>query len=274
MSTEYLGDKFEIHGGGQDLMFPHHENEIAQTECFNCDKLNGQDAVKYWLHNGFVNINDEKMSKSLNNSLFIKDIIQPLGKYSPMALRWSLLMAHYRSPINFSIEMLDQAEKNLTRISHFYDFLTSSKNQVAFNGIDSVCDSYVSYIFSKQKELFFEAMNDDFNTAVAISHIFKLIDEVKDHCLANSNKQVLFSIDEIIVFNEMLSALGIKLDGGFLKQKESETQTKTEASLLNMILEIRNRARDNKDYETSDFIRHGLNQLGFVLEDNTCGDHH
>ena len=163
MSMEYLGDTFDIHGGGKDLIFPHHENEIAQSE-----GATGKPFVKYWLHNGFVNVNQEKMSKSLGNFFTIRDILK---SYDPEVVRFFILTAHYRSPIDFSDQNLEEAKAGLSR---FYEALRGRKPAEADGGCRrraEECRREEGRRLSS-KRAFREAMDDDFNTALAIGHLF------------------------------------------------------------------------------------------------------
>ena len=155
MSKKFLGTHFDIHGGGQDLQFPHHENEIAQSEC-----AHGAEFVNYWMHNGFVRIADQKMSKSLNNFFTIRELLK---KYDPEVLRYFILRAHYRSPLNYSNEHIEDAHQSLSRL---YSAAKNSSDRVK---VDWNCQ------FAKR---FREAMNDDFNTPLAISVLFELAGEV------------------------------------------------------------------------------------------------
>jgi cysteinyl-tRNA synthetase len=172
MSMEYLGESFDIHGGGKDLVFPHHENEIAQSE-----GASGKPFVKYWLHNGFVNVNQEKMSKSLGNFFTIRDI---LDKYDAEVVRFFILSAHYRSPIDFSDQNLEDAKAGLTR---FYEALKAADQTLTANPAQQSATCYE--VMSEMREIldrieiiedrFCEAMDDDFNTALAIGHLFDLV---------------------------------------------------------------------------------------------------
>src|SRR5690625_2244213 len=163
MAKKYLGDTIDIHAGGQDLTFPHHENEIAQSEA-----LTGKNFANYWMHNGYMNIDDEKMSKSLGNFILTKDIIK---QYDPMVVRFFMLSVHYRNPINFTDELLQSAQNSFDRIKISYENLEHRKQTSANLGIDS--DKWLKKI-EANKKAFEEAMDDDFNTANAITVLFEL----------------------------------------------------------------------------------------------------
>jgi len=241
MSNHLLGKTFDIHGGGHDLIFPHHENEIAQSEAVNqCTMAN------YWLHIGFIKINNEKMSKSTNNFFTIREVLK---KYDGETLRFFLIATHYRSPINFNDENLENAKAGLTRLYTAIRGLSSSieaMNEVVIN------DDY--------EQRFMNALDDDFNTPVALSILFELVKEI--------NIQRNQDLDRAKGLAEHLKELANHL--GLLNIDAEVFLTQgldiTDIEINNKILE-RNQARKNKDFVLSDRIRDELMQQGVVLED-------
>ncbi len=274
MSQKLLGECFDIHGGGKDLVFPHHENEIAQS----CGAT-GKSPVKYWIHNGFVNINKEKMSKSLGNFFTIRDILK---KYHPEALRLFLLSSHYRSPIDFSDQHLEEAEKVLTR---YYDFLADANVLLRADG----SDPYVNIEIKLSSELlkFKEAMDDDFNTAVALAimneqlrHLNSLRDEAKIIGMKpipgvpNRAKMVEFS-NGVAVLKKMGEVFGVFFEDpeDFKKlqlQKKVET-LKLDTKRIDILIAERNAARASKDWGKADLCRKELTDMGVILEDTPEG---
>ena len=249
MAREHLGDTIDIHAGGQDLTFPHHENEIAQSEAHN-DKT----FARYWMHNGYINIDNEKMSKSLGNFILVHDIRQQID---PQVLRFFMLSVHYRHPINFAQDLVEAAKNGLERIRTSYanveHRLTSSANLAE----DS--DQWLQKI--AQAKVDFEAsMNDDFNTANAVSVLFEL-SRIANVYLneTNTDKEVLQAI--LNMFDVIGDVLGIQL--------------KVEAGLLDeeieALIEERNAARKNRDFARSDEIRDQLLSMDIVLEDTRQG---
>lgn len=240
MSTRCLGDSFDIHGGGMDLKFPHHENEIAQT----CGALDTRFA-KYWLHNGFVNVDDEKMSKSLGNFFTIRDVLK---RYQPEVVRYFILNSHYRSPLNYSNQVLDVAAAGLARLYTALRGITPSQSP-------------------QQNEFrvrFGAAMDDDFNTPIAISVLFDLAREINRQRDTDAKQA------------EYLAALLIELGGvlGIL-QSNPETYLKADTgqadglptSEVESLVALRNAARANKDWAAADRIRKQLADAGIALED-------
>ena len=254
MSTKYLGEQFDIHGGGLDLQFPHHENEIAQTEA-----LTGKAPwVKYWLHNGFVVINQQKMSKSLGNFFTLIDIYK---KFDPMVVRFFLLSTHYRSPLNFSDAQLKEAEEayqKLTSTIDNLDFLIS-KVKTAENDVE-VAETDDELAVYKRK--FGEMMDDDFNTAGAIGVIFELVKFINDHVKEEKiDKESLMHDKQMII--GFCDLLGIKLDS---KKLNNESGLNIEK-----LIEERNQARGGKNFKRADEIRKQLEDNGIILEDTAYG---
>ena len=251
MSKRYLGDEIDIHAGGEDLIFPHHENEIAQSEA-----VNGVPFAKYWMHNAFLNIDNKKMSKSAGNFFTVRDIAK---KYDLQVLRFFMLSAHYRSPLNFSADLMEAAKNGLDRIR------TCAKQ---LN--DLIADSNASDEVSKQeKEMlnelqnfttrFDEAMEDDFNTADAISVIFELVKFININIKNISNRKVFEE------FNNELSKLS-DICGLILTQKEDILEEEIEN-----LIEERQNARKEKNFKRADEIRDELLNRGIVLEDTREG---
>ena len=245
MSTHHLGNHFDIHGGGMDLTFPHHENEIAQSEgANNCSFVNT------WMHVGFVNINDEKMSKSLNNFFTIRDVLE---KYDGETLRYFLISSHYRSPLNFSDGNLTSAESALTRLYTAIRGLSASTKAM----------NQVSMHFDYEKR-FNEALDDDFNTPIALSILF----EIAKH--ANTERKN--DKDQAGALSELLKKLGNHIG---IMQHEADDYLKRGIELSDAKIDekIRQResARASKDFEMSDQIRDELLALGIILEDSING---
>lgn len=253
MSYKYLGTEFDIHGGGQDLIFPHHENEIAQTECFT-----GNIMARYWLHNGFITINQEKMSKSLGNFFLLREILQ---KYDSMVVRYFLLATHYRSPLDFDEEKLEMAKKSLARLQNSYSQLNYGLEvaKKAENG------QKLKEAAQTAKREFIKAMSDDFNTALAIAALFDLAKEINTYLKEKElDKNALQETKE--TFTELLNVLGIEFPAERGEDKESLVD-----DLMTLIIDIRQKARKNKDFQTADYIRDELKEIGVILEDTPQG---
>lgn len=249
MSTKYLGETIDIHGGGSDLIFPHHENEIAQSECFS-----GKQFVKYWIHNAYLMIESEKMSKSLGNFKTIRDIRK---KTNPLNIRFFLLSAHYRSPINFSAEGLKQAQKALNRIIGCYKDIIFSINSTKESKVDQ---SFADAIDSANKG-FIESMNDDFNTAGAIGNVFEAVRAVHTHLSSNS-------IADLLALNNAKEFFDMANDVLGLFNKEDSEEIESDITTL---IEERDLARKSKDYVKSDEIRDILLSKGISIEDTPQG---
>ncbi|WP_156857290.1 cysteine--tRNA ligase [Oceanobacillus sp. AG] len=249
MAKKYLGETIDIHAGGQDLTFPHHENEIAQSE-----SMNDKPFANYWMHNGYINIDNEKMSKSLGNFVLTKDLIK---KHDPEALRFFMLSVHYRNPINFTEELLGSAKNSLERIKTAYHNLEHRK-QTSMNLVDNK-EEWLKKI--KQFTLDFEKeMDDDFNTANAISVLYDLAKEANIYLdQEQTHTSVLEAFQETIV--TLLGILGIDL--------EEEQELLDEE--IETLIEERNEARKNKDYQRADEIRDLLKDRSIILEDTAQG---
>ena len=249
MAKKYLGETIDIHAGGQDLTFPHHENEIAQSE-----SMNDQPFANYWMHNGYINIDNEKMSKSLGNFVLTKDLID---QHDPQVLRFFMLSVHYRHPINFTEELLDSAKISLERIKTAYHNLEHRK-QTSMNLADNQ-EEWLAKI--KQFTLDFEKeMDDDFNTANAISVLFDLAKEANIYLAEEqTHTSILEAFQDTIV--TLLGILGIDL--------EEEQELLDEE--IEVLIEERNEARKNKDYQRADEIRDLLKDKSIILEDTAQG---
>ena len=264
MSMKYLGESFDFHGGGSDLIFPHHENEIAQSE--GCNGIHP--FVHYWLHNGFITVNEEKMSKSLGNFFMVIDILE---HYDPETLRFFIVSTHYRSPLDFSDARLTEAQKSLARLRQAQETLGELSEMMSAG---PTADSLA--LRDKVKELreaFMEAMRDDFNTALAISHMFALAKEINiyhkavvDAGIKPDGKLVALLND---VLAEMCSIIGV-LEKTAAPAAEEAGDSK-EADLVEMLIAMRQDARKNKNYALADELRNKLSEIGIVLQDTPQG---
>ena len=260
MSVRYLGERFDFHGGGSDLIFPHHENEIAQSEaCTGCRPF-----VRYWLHNGFITLNTEKMSKSLGNFFLVKDILE---KYQPEVLRFFILSTHYRSPLDFSDELMDDASRSLDRLKTTKDNLLEMLKQPGAG--TSEAGRKLQVFAGECKKAFSEAMDDDFNTALAISHIFALAKEI------NIYAQKIFNNEEQPdgkALNEAAGVFnGITYVIGILQDQQGKQDEGKVSELMEILIDIRQKARQNKDFQTADSIRNSLAEAGIIMEDSNKG---
>jgi len=253
MATKYLGTQFDIHGGGMDLLFPHHESEIAQSKT-----ASGCNPVKYWMHNNMITINGRKMGKSYNNTITLQEMFfggnALLEKaYPPMTVRFFILQTQYRSTLDFSNEALLAAEKGLQRLLNAYE--TISKLQPSTN---------TSFDIKKMEEACFAAMNDDLNTAIVVANLFdaaRLINSVHagtETISANDIEQVKKLYDDFL-FN----ILGIKI--------ESKDNSNDLEGLMQLIIDIRTKAKTNKDFQTADQIRDTLTKMGIAIKDTKEG---
>ncbi len=256
MGRKYLGEYFDIHGGGMDLIFPHHECEIAQAVASQ-----GDDMVRYWMHNNMITVNGTKMGKSLGNFIMLDEFFEGahelLAKaYSPMTIRFFILQAHYRSPVDFSNEALMASEKGLDRLLE------------AINSMDKIIPSEVSDVDIKGlKEKCYEAMNDDLNTPILISHLFegaKIINQII------SGKQKIDPTD-LELLQEIFQVFFFEIMG--MKQEVAQDESREEAfsKAVDMLLDQRMKAKANKDWDTSDYIRDQLTALGFEINDTKDG---
>lgn len=256
MACRHLGETIDIHGGGLDLIFPHHENEIAQSEA-----ANGKPFARYWLHNGFININNEKMSKSLGNFFSVRDIV---AKYDYEVIRFFMLSAHYRSPINFSDDLLEAAKNGLDRLYACRDNLRFLLGKSAGTEADAPGGSDAQ--FAAYRDRFIEAMDDDLNTADAIAVLFDLVRDINTQ-MAEWQKGAL-SPFAMCVMQEGLDLL-MALSGilGLLR-REQETSLDAEVEAL---IAQRQTARKEKNWAESDRIRDKLKDMGIELQDTPQG---
>jgi len=261
MSSEYLGETFDIHGGGKDLCFPHHENEIAQSE-----SISGEPFVKYWIHNGFVNINQEKMSKSLGNFLMIKDILKT---YHPEVVRLFLLSNHYRSPIDFTEKAMDEARRGLDKM---YGLLLRVDKTM---GLESNQDIEPGDCWQQ----FCEAMDDDFNSARGIGTIFdtvRTVNRLLDQHENNGSEQIKQTIQYALAdIRRTGNILGILLEKPAVyfdkKQTQVLEQKSVDPTMIAKMVEERNAARKAKDWKKADQIRNQLADMDVILEDRAEG---
>lgn len=257
MSLKYLGENFDIHGGGADLIFPHHENEIAQSEAYTCQPL-----AHYWLHNGFVTVDDEKMSKSLGNFSTIKQVLE---QYAPEVLRFFLLSVHYRSPIDFNGERLAEAVKGLERLTKVKERLAEFANRQG----STHTDEEFAALLKQRKAAFQAAMDDDFNTALAIGVLFELARDCNRYLNGDTG-----SISDTLgaaysLLAELSGVLGLTLEGTV--KQDAKGNDKLLNGLLDLIIELRQKARLEKDWTTADKIRDSLKELDVILEDTPKG---
>lgn len=251
MSKKYLGDEIDIHAGGEDLIFPHHENEIAQSEA-----ANGTQFAKYWMHNAFLNIDNKKMSKSAGNFFTVRDIAQ---KYDLQVLRFFMLSAHYRSPLNFSAELMESAKNGLERIVTCADKLNAYLTNENITKEKSNKEIQLLIDASKYNERYDEAMDDDFNTADAISVIFELVKFINTNTDENSSKEFVEAL------LKQLTTLS-DICGLILTRKEEILDKDIEEMIA-----ARQAARKEKNFKLADEIRDSLLQKGIILEDTREG---
>ena len=244
MSTKYLGKTIDIHCGGLDLIFPHHENEIAQSE-----GANGCELAHYWMHNGFINVDNRKMSKSLGNFFTVRDVAEKYG-YEP--IRYLMISSHYRSPINYSLDIITQAQNALERLYTCRDRLDFAISHAEEGG-------EAPEILATRREKFAEALADDLNTADALAEVFNLARDINLLIDEGAKKGELEAAAK--VFDELCSVLGI------LYNRKTENLD----SEIEELIAKRTEARKNRDFATADAIRDQLKEMGIVLEDTPQG---
>lgn len=250
MNWRYLGDTIDIHCGGQDLIFPHHENEIAQSECFT-----GKPFAHYWMHNGYINVDNVKMSKSLGNFFTVRDVAEKYG-YEP--IRYLLISAQYRSPINYSTDIIEQCIAALNRLYTCRDSLEFELKNAAdaeHDGDKAIIDG-----FDKYREQFIAAMDDDLNTADAIASIFELVRDINTNVVGKTPSKALVE-GAIAMFDELTGVLGL------VYNRKAETLD----SDVEALIEARTNARKEKNWAEADRIRDQLKEMGIVLEDTAQG---
>lgn len=250
MVNKYLGETIDIHAGGQDLIFPHHENEVAQSEC-----ANGKPFANYWMHNGYINIDNKKMSKSLGNFFTARDIIE---KYDGETVRFFMLSAHYRNPVNFSDTLMEQSKSALERVYTCIDNLEFLKGNSEEKTLTDTEKEFLSKL-DNFKEKFIGAMDDDLNTADAIAAIFDIVYASNTALSGENSREVIEKT--IALIRELGNVLG-------LFQKSNEKSIDVE---IEKMIEQRNKAREEKDWATADAIRDKLKEMNIVLKDTPLG---
>ncbi len=248
MNKRFLGDTIDIHCGGQDLIFPHHENEIAQSEC-----ANGCTFSKYWMHNGYINVDNVKMSKSLGNFKTVREIA---NVYGYEVIRYFLISSHYRSPINYSLEIIEQCKSALERLYTCRESLDFTLK----NAKDIPDDEELIKKLNSHREQFITAMDDDLNTADGVAAVFELVKDINTSIL---DKEVSKNVckSAATVFDELCDVLGI-----LYNRKNNDVDSDIEA-----LIEERQQARANKDWATADRIRDELKAKGIILKDTPQG---
>jgi len=267
MAKKYLGDTFDIHGGGQDLVFPHHENEIAQSKC----AYHGNFA-NYWLHNGFIQINGDKMSKSLGNFFLLREILE---KFSGNVVRLFILSTHYRKPINFSFENMEDTKKALQNIvksmNKFEDIVEKYKNEK----IENIKNSEFSQKIDEFDKKFEDAMDEDMNTPQALATIFDQIRETNKLISTNEGEfstiyyEIKKSYDSLKQKIENVFGIAIETENA-VKEGDGESMELTK-KLIELLIKLRSEARSEKNFKLSDEIRDELKKLGVEIKDNKDG---
>jgi cysteinyl-tRNA synthetase len=256
MSTKYLGTTFDIHGGGMDLQATHHTNEIAQSQA-----CNAKHPVKYWMHTNMLTVNGVRMSKSAGNGFLPMELFtgsHPLLErgYSPMAVRFFMAQTHYRSTLDFSNEALQAAEKGYLRLMKAIEVLpnlkTSEKSSVNIEELKNSC---------------YEAMNDDFNSPVLIANLFEAVRIINS---VNDGKETLNNVD-LELLKKLMNDFVFEVLGLKNEQQQSDSKNNILKNVVDLVLNIRMDAKQNKDFATSDKIRNALSELGIVVKDKKDG---
>jgi cysteinyl-tRNA synthetase len=257
MGKKYLGEKFDIHGGGMDLVFPHHECEIAQSVAST-----GEEAVRYWMHNNMVTVNGQKMGKSLGNFINLEEFFTGKHRmltqsYTPMSIRFFILQAHYRSTVDFSNEALQASEKGLARLMEAYKNISRlvAKSTVSTLSVEEL----------KQKS--YEAMNDDMNTPIVISYLFEASKKIN----AGIDGHIELSSGDIEDLKQFFDLFLFDLLGISDDTKDNNASYDSFAQAIDLLLQIRQQAKQNKDWATSDKIRNELSTIGFEIKDTKDG---
>jgi len=264
MSTKYLGEQFDIHGGGMDLLFPHHECEIAQSVVC-C----GKESVRYWMHNNMITINGQKMGKSLGNFITLTDLFEGTNDlleqaYSPMTIRFFMLQAHYRSTLDFANDSLKAAEKGYKRLTNAFNLL----EKLAHSGTETVGNAAEEALILKACEACYTHINDDFNTALVLADLFELANKIN----AFFNKQLPLNAISANTFEKLKTTFTAFFTDvlGLKDEAQSENSNVTDG-LMELILEIRADARTNKNWDISDKIRDQLKALNVQVKDGKDG---
>ena len=250
MANKFLAHTIDIHSGGQDLIFPHHENEVAQSEC-----ANGCTFANYWLHNGYINIDNKKMSKSLGNFFTVREIAE---EFDYEVIRLFMLSSHYRSPINFSKTIMESAKSALDRL---YNCVSDLEFKLQNSAVQAITEDEKKFkeVLEGYKTKYIDALDDDFNTADGISVIFEIAGDVNKNLSAESSKEILsFALDLI---RELTGVLGL-----LSKDKKDEISPEIQS-----LLDQRAEARKNKDWAKSDEIRDALKEMGIIVKDTAQG---
>ena len=250
MAKSYLGKTIDIHCGGQDLIFPHHENEIAQGEC--CGTLGDAPYARYWMHNGFINVDSRKMSKSLGNFFTVRDVAEKYG-YEP--IKFMMIQAHYRSPINYTVEVIEQCKAGMERLYTCRDNLDFAIEK-AGEGADPEFAAKVA----ARREQFIQAMDDDLNTADGLAAVYELARDINSYITVPRGKEALEGAAK--VFDELCGVLGILYNRGKKESLDGEIEE---------MIARRQAARKARDFALADQIRDELKAKGIVLEDTPQG---
>lgn len=251
MAKRYLGDTIDIHCGGQDLIFPHHENEIAQSECST-----GKPFARYWLHNGYINIDNKKMSKSLGNFFTVRDIAEKFG-YEP--IRYLMIASHYRSPINFSMDLLEQATNALERLYNCKENLIFKLKNCEVDSAET--DEETEKRLLIHKDAFIEAMEDDLNTADALAAVFELVRDINSYVVSKERPSKAILEFSLGLFSELSGVLGLVYED---KQESIDEE-------IEQLIEKRQQARKDRDFAAADKLRDELKAKGIALEDTADG---
>jgi cysteinyl-tRNA synthetase len=267
MSTKLLGGPFDIHGGGMDLIFPHHVNEVAEAEA-----LLGKRFVQYWLHNGFLTVNREKMSKSLGNFFTIREIT---AKYSPEVIRLFLVSSHYRSPIDFSDQQLEEAKARLARIHNTIGLLqrqlrSARDAEAGAKGRPASADAELLSAAAGLRQEFNQAMDDDFNTPVALASLNRFLSQANS-LVAGAGGITAGALEESLAVLDTIGEVFGLYRQLMAPQATLATSATVAEALIELLIELRNNARQRKDFAAADRIRTRLRELGVLLEDEAKG---